>query len=804
MSTISDIQNTPQSGLVHIDALIDALPDWNFLTPAQTTLVYTFSIATGNEEGATPAAFNEAQQAAAEAILQHVTAVTGITFQETNDGAAADIHFSRDDIADPNVAGLCSMISRFSFDETDEILESSAQAWVYLDDAEWNTQNLSPAAGNSGYEVLLHEIGHMLGLKHPFEGSPTLPAGQDNTSNTVMSYTHQGGPYSTFREYDIAALNFLYGGDGLRGAWGVGTSGEFLTGTSGNDAITVGTAFTTHKITTGAGSDTLIYGGNRSDFVIAGTNDGQFLRVTGLDWDDLVARDVETLQFSDGSFAVADFFGTTHRWSTLANGQTIGVFNPDSDALRFDRLLISAADVNVAAGSIVFGYGGKTVTVAMDLAAATTGNVRFDNGSLLLIGDNSSATVNDDAANTLNGAAGRDRLMGLGGDDRLFGSANRDKLFGGAGNDTLNGGVGLDTLSGGAGDDFYVVTDTGDAVVEGADGGGIDTVQSAVDYSLGAVIEHLTLTGAAVNGTGNGSDNTIIGNAQANVLMGLLGNDSLTGGAGNDILNGAGGNDTLAGGAGDDLYRLDLASDVVVELPGAGVDTVEIRLNYALGANLENLTFTGAGNVNGNGNALGNAITGNAANNKLVGNAGDDTLDGGGGTDSLIGGAGNDTYITDGGDTIQEGAGAGGIDTVRSAVDHSLGTVFEHLVLTGTAVNGFGNASANRLTGNAQANALTGAGGNDTIDGGGGADTLTGGAGNDRFVFVAGQADGDSVLNFAGNGAAVGDDILVTGYTGVTVINSSPVTTLQLAYSGGTDIVTFANATIHQSDIVFG
>ena len=37
--------------------------------------------------------------------------------------------------------------------------------------------------------LMLHELGHALGLKHPFENGATLPAEFDNLRYTVMSYT---------------------------------------------------------------------------------------------------------------------------------------------------------------------------------------------------------------------------------------------------------------------------------------------------------------------------------------------------------------------------------------------------------------------------------------------------------------------------------------------------------------------------------------------------------------------------------------------------------------------------------------
>jgi serralysin len=47
-------------------------------------------------------------------------------------------------------------------------------------------------AGESVQPVLLHEIGHALGLKHPFEGADVLPSEYLNTRYTVMSYNFAG------------------------------------------------------------------------------------------------------------------------------------------------------------------------------------------------------------------------------------------------------------------------------------------------------------------------------------------------------------------------------------------------------------------------------------------------------------------------------------------------------------------------------------------------------------------------------------------------------------------------------------
>jgi Ca2+-binding RTX toxin-like protein len=246
-------------------------------------------------------------------------------------------------------------------------------------------------------------------------------------------------------------------------------------------------------------------------------------------------------------------------------------------------------------------------------------------------------------------------------------------------------------------------------------GEGTDLIQSSVSYTLGANVESLTLTGTGlINATGNALDNTLTGNATNNVLDGGVGND------------------TMIGGAGNDTYMVDSVGDVVTEGANAGTDTVQSSISYTLGANVENLTLLGTGNINATGNTLANT---------LIGNAGDNVLNGGTGNDIMIGGAGNDIYVVDAaGDVVTEQAGEG-TDTVQSSVTYTLGANVENLTLTGTsAINGTGNALDNTLIGNA---------GNNTLNGGAGNDTMIGGAGNDTYVV---DSAGDVVTELAGGG----------------------------------------------------
>ena len=239
-------------------------------------------------------------------------------------------------------------------------------------------------------------------------------------------------------------------------------------------------------------------------------------------------------------------------------------------------------------------------------------------------------------------------LEGTGGDDEIFGFNGTDILNGHNGSDSLNGGPGADEMDGGDQDDTYFVDNVGDVAAETFNDatGGVDTVNSTVSHTLGFGIEHLTLTGGgAINGTGNGNDNFIIGNAAANVLNGGSGSDTLLGQGGNDNLNGGAGFDNMQGGSGNDTYTVDNASDTVTEAGGAGTDLVNSSISYTLLANVENLTLTGGAAINGTGNTLNNTILGNNAANTLAGGGGNDTLHGNAGNDTLNGGSGTDTLL---------------------------------------------------------------------------------------------------------------------------------------------------------------
>lgn len=257
-------------------------------------------------------------------------------------------------------------------------------------------------------------------------------------------------------------------------------------------------------------------------------------------------------------------------------------------------------------------------------------------------------------------------------------------------------------------------------------------------------------------------------------ILGLGGDDTLTGGDGNDILNGGAGADVLKGGHGNDVYVIDNHRDVADETGGSGIDTVQSD-SATLAAGIENLVLivsnsgapsTGIGNALNNvitGNARNNALFGEAGNDRLIGGAGNDTLSGGLGIDTMIGGAGDDSYSVDNIRDVVSEVGGTGYDTVRTSVTYSLSAAntagVEELFLTGAAaINGTGNALANRLLGNAAANVLNGLAGNDTIQGMGGADRMFGGAGDDTY-FV------EDARNFVSEVGGAGLDVVLSGIT---------------------------------------
>jgi VCBS repeat-containing protein len=510
------------------------------------------------------------------------------------------------------------------------------------------------------------------------------------------------GAYLVYSPTSWQPDNTVYGtnaadviGAGYRsGVHAVGESADNIMGLDGNDTIV-----------TGGGDDTLDGGAGADSMVGGAGNDSYYIDNAGDAVVEAADGGTDTVYSS-----ISTALGANVENLVLLNGGLTGTGN----ALANQLTGTGGADVlNGAAGADTMSGGAGNDTYYVD-----------DAGDVVVEGAGSgfdteiasvSTTLADNVENLVLSVSG---LTGTG-------NALANQLTGSAGADTLDGGAGVDTMSGSAGNDTYLVDNAADVVVEGA-GGGTDTVIASANFTLGAEVENLVLTGAAHVGTGNGL---------ANVITGTDGADTLDGGAGAD---------TLVGGLGDDTYKVDHAGDVVVEGAGGGTDTVIASINFTLaeGAGVENLTLTGAAHVG----------VGNSGDNLVTGGAGNDVLDGGNaGSDTLVGGDGNDTYVFHGhGETIVETA-TGGTDMIVSSVDFSLADVanVENLALTGDAHHATGNDGDNALLGGAGADVLEGGLGNDSLDGGAGADTMDGGAGNDTYFI---DNPGDVVIEGADGG----------------------------------------------------
>jgi Ca2+-binding RTX toxin-like protein len=422
-----------------------------------------------------------------------------------------------------------------------------------------------------------------------------------------------------------------------------GAGNDYLIGDTGSDSD-----LSLDTLNGGAGNDTLV-GGRDNDTLNGGTDNDTIDSGSGDD----------KIDGGTGIDTIVDFIYTN---AILTNDR---IFNDTLIGIEQAKLTGSSQSntINAVAfsGNIAFSGGDGDDDISGGI------------GNLTAFGENG----ND----TLRGQVGNDTLSGGDGVDSLYGDAGIDSLSGGDGDDTLDGGIGVDTLIGGTGSDSYYIDNINDGAIEtSAAVTDIDTIYSAIDYTLGTNIENLNLietSSIALNGTGNSLDNTITGNHFDNNLSGEDGNDTIDGGIGNDYLFGGFGNDsldgsvdsdyldggkgddTLKGGIGNDIYVVDSVGDLVIESGFAednaslvnGVaaipeyDTVYASVDYSLGTNVEALYLQGKLGLNGTGNYLDNTLVGGGGNDTVTGLGGKDVLAGGAGDDSLIGGTEDDRFL---------------------------------------------------------------------------------------------------------------------------------------------------------------
>ncbi|MCP9926443.1 hypothetical protein [Cyanobium sp. CH-040] len=121
--------------------------------------------------------------------LAEVDRLTGLRFVETAGRASTAIDFYRvKSFTEPDLLG--------------EITRN--RGWF---DIRWENRAGDRLSGSERWTIV-HEIGHALGLDHPY-GKPF--SRRFDSSDTVMSYIYSGSPVSGFTSTDRAALLELWG-----------------------------------------------------------------------------------------------------------------------------------------------------------------------------------------------------------------------------------------------------------------------------------------------------------------------------------------------------------------------------------------------------------------------------------------------------------------------------------------------------------------------------------------------------------------------------------------------------------------
>lgn len=410
--------------------------------------------------------------------------------------------------------------------------------------------------GGLGWQTIMHEILHGMGLAHPHEvgGSSEQMFGVTNRFGdygtyllnqglyTTMSYNrgYNAGPTGTKGDYnykwgieagpmalDIAVLQQKYGAN--------------ETYQSGNSTYVLDTSngIGTHwqALWDTGGTDTIVHNGNARATI------------------DLRAA---TLQDETGGG------GYVSAVSGIAGGFTIAAGAEIENAT-------GGTGSDLITGNALTGGDGA------DTLAAGTGNDSMDGGAGA---DDISGSAGND---TLTGGTGEDTLRGGTGADRLWGDAQADTVFGGRGNDTMYGGTGSDVVVGGADHDRLYGNASGDTV----------SGYMGDDYVDGGTGDDLlwgnqgndTLVGSAGNDTLNASsgNDRLFGSDGDDALRGGSGRDYLNGGAGRDTLDAGSGRDTLKGGADADtfVFRNQTDANVITDF-GAG-DVIRIHAGLLSG-----------------------------------------------------------------------------------------------------------------------------------------------------------------------------------------------------------------------------
>ncbi|MFG1480818.1 calcium-binding protein [Xanthobacter sp. V4C-4] len=482
-----------------------------------------------------------------------------------------------------------------------------------------------------------------------------------------------------------------------------GDAGNTLTGGAGDDVLYGGAA---HDTLTGGAGDDVLYGGDADDVVNGGAGNDSLTgglgndRLDGGDGDDSIRSrfyyPVDAGKISVERDIIDGGAGNDEALIDLSNERHDITFTLDTapNAVSVVQVgSVSGISVKNVENVVVFGGDGDDTLTGGDGEDCLMGGRGSDTLSggdgddRLVAGTLYSAPDKQKGVDVLDGGAGRDiaqfdfsaetravtfsfkakidatSTVFIGGAVaarmtrvervEISGGRGDDVLITGSGDDILEGGAGgKDTLNGGAGNDKGVLNFSAISAAVTftlADNGALSVarIDGRTSSSL-RNIETASVTGGAGNDAliGAGGNDYFDGGDGDDVLTGAAGRDVLSGDAGNDTLIGGADRDRLYGGAGNDIYVVDAGDIVGEDAYQGGIDTIKTALEaYALRANFENLTYTGAADFSGKGNGRHNTLTAGAGRDTLDGAGGNDTLIGGAGADALTGGKGADLFV---------------------------------------------------------------------------------------------------------------------------------------------------------------
>jgi Ca2+-binding RTX toxin-like protein len=403
--------------------------------------------------------FTLSERITARAAMEAWAQASGLILLEVQSGEG-DVRFAKYDLdlsANAGAAGFAYYPSRdlYAFDGRVFEYDLAIGGDVFID-TEFVAQEY----------LLLHEIGHALGFKHPFDGDPTLEPSLNTASNTIMGYnafTFTGG----LGFFDQQAAAFVYGSATVDGShvagWSWDTTARILTQTGGTTADRI-LGVNVRDVLRGAdGADTLVgfggddtlTGGGDDDALVGGEGADNLSGGLGadfLDGGDNPAGTYDYARYDDADYGSL-VISLSSPWTNTGAAQGDRYYGIEGIVGGVGNDLITGSPTQNA----LWGAGGN------DTVEGGAGNdyMNGGDGSDTLSYRNSNASVN---VNLNSGAASGghaegdtirkfESLLGSGFGDTLSGNTGNNVISGGGGGDTINAWHGNDYIFGGAGND---------------------------------------------------------------------------------------------------------------------------------------------------------------------------------------------------------------------------------------------------------------------------------------------------------------------------------------------------------------